>query len=106
MKQFYVYIMTNHRGTLYTGMTNDSSRRVYKHLHKIADGFTSRYNISKLVYYEIAATAESAKMREKQIKGWLTRTEATIARAGQRLVGGPGRRVGGGAQPLQALRPA
>ena len=78
MKQFYVYIMTNHHGTLYTGMTNDLTRRVYEHRHKLADGFTSRYNVSKLVYYELAATAESAKTREKQIKGWLRRKKVAL----------------------------
>ena len=71
MKQFYVYIMTNHRGTLYTDVTSDLTRRVYEHRQKLVDGFTSKYNISKLVYYEATANAESAVARERQIKGWL-----------------------------------
>ena len=49
VQPFYVYIMTNNRGTLYTGMTYDLIRRGYEHRHKLADGFTSRYNVSKLV---------------------------------------------------------
>ncbi|MCH8206880.1 MAG: GIY-YIG nuclease family protein [Chloroflexi bacterium] len=63
--------MTNHRGTLYTGVTSDLARRVYEHRQKRVDGFTNRYNISKLVHYEATANVESAIAREKQIKGWL-----------------------------------
>ena len=95
MKQFYVYIMTNHHGTLFTGMTNDLACRVYEHRHKLADGFTSRYNISKLVYYEAAATAESAMTREKQIRGWLRRKEDCARRVGQSILDRCGRRVAG-----------
>ncbi len=69
-KQYYVYIMTNKRNTvLYTGITNDLRRRVYEHQAKIVEGFTKRYNINKLVYYEVSQNAESAILREKQIKG-------------------------------------
>ena len=69
-KQYYVYIMTNYKNTvLYTGVTNDLIRRVYEHKSKVNEGFTKRYNINKLVYYEIAESAESAILREKQIKG-------------------------------------
>jgi len=68
-KQYYVYIMTNKADTvLYTGVTNDLLRRVYEHKGKFVKGFTSRYKISKLVYYEVCDTAESAILREKQIK--------------------------------------
>ncbi len=69
-KQYYVYIMTNKNHTvLYTGITSDLRRRVFQHQEKLADGFTRRYNVSKLVYYEIARNAFSAISREKQIKG-------------------------------------
>ena len=69
-KQYYVYIMTNYKNTvLYTGVTNALIRRVYEHKSKVSDGFTKRYNVNKLVYYEIAESAETAIMREKQIKG-------------------------------------
>ena len=69
-KQYYVYIMTNKRNTvLYTGITNDLKRRVYEHQAKIVEGFTKRYNIHKLVYYEVSQNVESAILREKQIKG-------------------------------------
>ena len=62
--------MTNKRDTvLYTGITNDLRRRVYEHQAKIVEGFTKRYNIHKLVYYEVCQNVESAILREKQIKG-------------------------------------
>jgi putative endonuclease len=52
MKTYYVYIMTNCSRTLYTSVTNNLERRVYEHKHKLVPGFTSKYNIKKLVYYE------------------------------------------------------
>ena len=68
-KQYFVYIMTNNNDTvLYTGMTNNLKRRVYEHKNKIYRGFTSRYNISKLIYYEICGDSYHAISREKQIK--------------------------------------
>ena len=63
--------MSSHRGTLYTGVTNDLMRRVYEHRHKLVGGFTKRYNIIRLVYYEVTENVEAAIAREKQIKGWL-----------------------------------
>lgn len=63
--------MTNRSQTLYTGVTNDLIRRVYEHKNKIIPGFTSRYNITKLVYYEAGNNINTAISREKQIKGWL-----------------------------------
>ena len=68
-KQYYVYIMTNKRNTvLYTGVTNDLRRRVYEHREKLVDGFTGKYNIIKLVYYEIFQDPENAIIREKHLK--------------------------------------
>jgi putative endonuclease len=68
-KQYYIYIMTNSGNTvLYTGVTNDLRRRVYEHKEKLASGFTTRYNISRLVYYEVFEDVENAIWREKQIK--------------------------------------
>lgn len=61
--------MTNKRNTvLYTGMTNDLKRRVFEHKEKLVDGFTKKYNITKLVYYEVLEDPENAILREKQIK--------------------------------------
>ena len=69
-KQYYVYIMTNKYNTvLYTGVTNDLKRRVYEHKSGLGGAFTSKYNITKLVYYEACGDAYSAIAREKQIKG-------------------------------------
>ncbi|HET56478.1 MAG TPA: GIY-YIG nuclease family protein [Ignavibacteria bacterium] len=70
LKQYYVYIMTNKSRTLYTGVTNDLNRRVYEHKNKLIKGFTSKYNITKLVYYEEYNDINDAIRREKQIKGW------------------------------------
>ncbi|MBI3914949.1 MAG: GIY-YIG nuclease family protein [Chloroflexi bacterium] len=68
-EQYYVYIVTNkHNTVLYTGVTNDLWRRVSEHRMKILHGFTSRYNVSKLVYYETFEDIEAAIAREKQIK--------------------------------------
>jgi putative endonuclease len=69
-KTGYVYILFNKQnGTLYTGVTSDLVRRVYEHKQKVADGFTKKYGIDKLGYYEIFESIEDAIIREKQIKG-------------------------------------
>ena len=78
-RQYYVYIMTNIRNTvLYTGVTNDLKRRAYEHKGKLAKGFTKKYNIIKLVYYEAASDVQAAINREKQIKGWLRRKKIAL----------------------------
>ncbi|MEA2996816.1 MAG: putative endonuclease [Alphaproteobacteria bacterium] len=69
-KQYFVYILTNKRHTvLYTGVTSDLQKRVYQHRMKLVAGFTSRYNVDKLVFYEVADNPDAAISREKQIKG-------------------------------------
>ena len=71
VKNFFVYILCNKRnGTLYTGVTSDLIKRVYEHKNNLADGFTKKYNVHNLVWYEIHEAAESAITREKQIKKW------------------------------------
>ena len=70
MQQYYVYIMTSRNRTLYTGVTSDLLSRVYAHKQKLADGFTKKYNVSSLVFYETTNGVESAIAREKQIKNW------------------------------------
>ncbi len=68
---YYVYFITNTLNTvLYTGMTNDLARRVYEHESGEVEGFSKKYNLYKLVYYESHDNAESAILREKQIKRW------------------------------------
>ena len=69
-KQYYVYILTNKSNTLYTGITDDLYRRLYEHKNKLTPGFTKKYNIDKLIYYEVFDDPESAIQREKEIKGW------------------------------------
>ena len=69
MRQYCVYIVTNKSNrVLYTGVTNDLRRRIYEHKHKLVKGFTSRYNIMKLVYYDMTQDVHEAINREKQIK--------------------------------------
>jgi len=71
--------MTNKTNrVLYTGVTNDLKRRVYEHKKKLLEGFTKKYNIVKLVYYEICDDIEGAIAREKQIKGWLRRKKVAL----------------------------
>ena len=71
MNTYYLYIMTNDSRTLYTGVTNDLVRRVYEHKNKLVHGFTEKYNLDRLVYYESTGDVRAALQREKQIKGWL-----------------------------------
>jgi len=68
MAQYYVYIMTNRSDTLYTGVPNNLERRVYEHKRGLAEGFTKKYNLTMLVYYETTDDVRSAIAREKQIK--------------------------------------
>ncbi len=77
-KEYAVYIMTNHSGTLYTGVTNNLERRVYEHKHKLIPGFTTKYNITRLVYFELGSDIDAAILREKQIKGWLRKRKIAL----------------------------
>lgn len=67
---FYVYVMGNRRPTLYIGVTNDLVRRVYEHKQGLADGFTKKYGLNKLLYYEQFLSVEDAIIREKRLKHW------------------------------------
>jgi len=71
-KRFHVYIMTNgpRSHVLYTGITGNLPRRVFEHKNKLVPGFTTRYNLTRLVYYECFVYPEAAIDREKEIKGW------------------------------------
>ena len=70
-KQYYIYILTNKSNkVLYIGMTNDPKSRIYEHKNRLVEGFTKKYNLTKLVYYEITTDVESAIRREKQLKDW------------------------------------
>lgn len=71
MNQYYVYIMSNNfQSVFYTGVTNDLIRRVYEHRNKLVQGFTSKYKIVKLLYYEQSQDVKSAIAREKQVKDY------------------------------------
>ncbi|MFO7556629.1 MAG: GIY-YIG nuclease family protein [Desulfobacterales bacterium] len=70
-KQFYVYILASKRnGTLYTGVTSNLVQRVWQHKHNMVKGFTQKYNVKILVYFEVHPNAESAIIREKPLKKW------------------------------------
>ena len=77
MKQYYVYILASRSRVLYIGLTNDLERRVFEHQRKLVTGFTSKYNVSRLVYFELFEQVRDAIAREKQLKGW--RRERKIA---------------------------
>jgi len=71
MGQYFVYILASQRnGTLYIGMTNDLIRRIYQHKNDLVEGFTKKYGIHRLVWYEVADTPLAAITREKQLKKW------------------------------------
>lgn len=70
-KTYVVYILTNpEETTLYIGVTGNLKKRIWEHKNKVVEGFTKKYNISKLVYYEITEDVETALNREKQLKNW------------------------------------
>ncbi len=71
MKTYYVYILASKRnGTLYYGVTNDPPKRVYEHKKNLIEGFTSKYQVRQLVYYETASEVTAVLRREKQLKKW------------------------------------
>ena len=80
MKRYFVYILSNRSGTLYTGVTSDLSRRILEHQLQQLNGFTSKYNIHRLLYYEECADIRSAIAREKTIKGWRRNRKLALIR--------------------------
>lgn len=78
-RQYYVYLMTSYEGTtLYVGVTNDLEKRVIEHKNKLIKGFSSRYNVKKLVHYEFGGDINAAIEREKQIKSWSRRRKIEL----------------------------
>jgi putative endonuclease len=78
MRQFYVYILASRNGVLYIGLTNDLERRVCEHKQKLVPGFTAKYNVDRLVYYEVFPTAADAINAEKKLKGWTRRKKIEL----------------------------
>ena len=71
MKSYWVYILSNqNNNVLYIGITSELEQRVYQHKNKLIKGFTEKYNVNKLIYFEESIDPESAILREKQLKGW------------------------------------
>jgi len=77
-KQYYVYILTNKSGTVYVGITSNIKKRIYEHKNKLVEGFTKKYNIDKLIYFETFSDVCSAIAREKTIKGWLRKKKLQL----------------------------
>jgi putative endonuclease len=75
---YYVYILSSTNGVLYVGMTNDVVRRVAQHKRRELPGFTKRYNVDRLVYFEHTHDVAAAIAREKQIKGWIREKKAAL----------------------------
>ena len=77
---YYVYMMTNkYRNVLYTGVTGNLAKRVYEHRnHLLKDSFTARYNVTKLVYFEVTEDVRSAIEREKHIKSWNRKSKESL----------------------------
>jgi putative endonuclease len=79
MKQYWIYILTNFNNkVLYIGITNNLQRRIYEHKKKMIKGFTERYNLSKLVYFEEFTSVADAIAAEKRLKGWLRMKKITL----------------------------
>jgi len=78
---YYVYFVTNkHLNVLYVGVTNDLLRRIYEHKNKLSKGFTQKYNVDRLVYYEVHTDINTAITREKQIKGWSRKKKDSLVK--------------------------
>lgn len=78
---YAVYILSNHSWTLYVGVSGDLERRILQHKDKLIPGFTSRYNLDRLVWFETTSNVEAAISREKQIKGWTRAKKIALIQA-------------------------
>ncbi|MCL5675743.1 MAG: GIY-YIG nuclease family protein [Patescibacteria group bacterium] len=75
---YYVYILSNDSGNFYIGVTNNLAKRVWEHKNKLVEGFTKKYNITKLIYYEFFKDIKEAIVREKQLKNWTRRKKIEL----------------------------
>jgi putative endonuclease len=80
MNSYYVYILSSPTGTLYIGFTNDLIRRVYEHKEKLVEGFTKKYDVHRLLYYEEFGDVNEARDRERQLKGWRRKKKLDLIR--------------------------
>ena len=80
-KRYYVYIMASRSLTLYTGMCNDIVKRVFDHKEGVIEGFTKRYKINRLVYYEVSKYVNNTINREKEIKKWSRAKKIALIRS-------------------------
>jgi putative endonuclease len=78
MKSYYVYILANNGKMLYTGITSNLEKRIYEHKHHLMNGYTKKYDLNKLVYFEETGDVNAAIAREKQIKGWLRQKKIAL----------------------------
>ena len=78
MRRYYVYILASASGVLYTGVTNSLQRRVFQHRLKQVPGFTKKYNVTRLVYFEVFGNIRLAIAREKEIKAWTRKKRVTL----------------------------
>jgi len=78
MKQYFVYILTNNSKALYVGVTSNLKNRIWQHKNKIIKGFTEKYNIDKIIYFEQTGNVYSAIQREKQLKGWTRKKKIAL----------------------------
>ncbi len=80
-KEYYVYILASYSRVIYTGVTNDLARRIAEHKQGRTPGFTSKYNVNRLVYFECCSDIYQAIEREKQIKGWIRQKKIELIEA-------------------------
>jgi putative endonuclease len=81
LKSYWVYILSSNTGTLYIGVTGDLSKRIYEHKNKIIPGFTEKYNINRLVYFQEFDRVEQAIEMEKKLKGWSRQKKIDLIRS-------------------------
>ena len=77
-KSYYIYILTNKSNTLYIGLTNNLRKRLWEHKNKLVEGFSKKYNLDTLIYFEEHQNISQAIVREKQIKGWLRKKKIKL----------------------------
>jgi putative endonuclease len=95
-RTFHVYILASESGVLYTGVTNDLFRRLWEHKRGEVPGFTQRYHVKKLVWFEMHGGPRSAIAREKQIKGWTRAKRVALIEEKNRQWGDLSSTLGGG----------